>query len=156
MAAPLCAPAQLVVDWAAAADDEVGAATVDAVVDEELVLLDVVVALAVVEVLGAAVVEVELELDEELAPDVVLVLDEAELAVVGATEVVVSGTEDDEVGAVVSVVDEVSWLGSVTAADLGDSDWALALESLSASMPPMPAGASPSREPSPSAPRLSP
>lgn len=142
------------VDWAAAADDEVGA-TVAAVVDEELVLLDVVVALAVVDVL-AAVVDVELELDEELAPEVVLVLDEAELPVVGATEVVVSGTEDDEVGAVVSVVDEASWIGSVTAADFGDSDWALALESLSASMPPIPGGASPSREPSASAPRLSP
>ena len=143
------------VDWAAEADDEVGA-TVAAVVDEELVLLDVVLALAVV-VLLAAVVGVELELDEEeLAPVVVLVLDAAELPVVGATVVVVSGTADDEVGAVVSVVDEASWLGSVTAADLGDSDWALALESPSGVIPPIPAGASPSRELSDSAPRLSP
>lgn len=101
------------VDWAAA-EEEVGAA-VAAVVDEEPELLDVVLTLAVVVVLAlavvlvvlAAVVEVELELDEELAPEVVLVLDEAEPDVVGASEVVVSGTDDE--GAVeVSVVDDSS------------------------------------------------
>ncbi|MEZ5409975.1 MAG: hypothetical protein R2761_18240 [Acidimicrobiales bacterium] len=134
-----------------AADDEVGA-TVAAVVDE-LVLLEVVealvvvVALAVVVVL-AAVVEVELELDddEELAPAVLLVLEAAELPVVGATVVVVSATVDGEVATVVSVVGDSARVGSVTAADFGDSDCALALESLSAVIPPIPDGLSPSRE----------
>lgn len=128
-----------------AAEEEVGAAGVDVV--DELVLLDVVAAL-VVEVVGAAEVEVELELElEELAPEVVLVLDEFELPVVGAIEVVVSATVDDG-AAVVSVVGDSAWVGSVTAADLGDSDWALAFESSSAVIPPMPVGLSPSRWPS--------
>lgn len=147
-------PAQLVVDWAAEAGEEVGATVAAVVLDELVLLLDVVVALAVVVVL-AAVVEVELELDEELAPDVVLVLDGAELAVVVASEVVVSGTDDEE-AAVVSVVGDESRVGSVTAADLGDSDWALAFESLSTSMPPIPVGLPPRLWPSMSLPTASP
>ena len=134
-----------------AADDVVGAA-VDAVVDDELVLLEEVLAL-VVDVVDAAVVDVEVELEEdELAPDVVLVLDPPGLAVVVAIEVVVSGTEDDETAAVVSVVTASASVGSVTAADLGDNAWALAFESSSDSMPPMPAGLSPRRWPFMSAP----
>jgi len=118
----------------------VGATGVD-VVDDEVVLLDVVVALVVEVVVGAAVVEVDVELEEELAPEVVLVLEEAELPVVEAIEVVVSATVDDDGAAVVSVVDDSAWDGSVTAADFGDSDCALALESPSAAViPPRPVG----------------
>lgn len=103
------------------------------VVDDELVVLDV-----VVDVVVLAVVEVELD---ELAPEVVLVLEAAELTVVGAIDVVVSGTVDDEGATVVAVVDESAGAGSVTAADFGDSDWALALDSPSAGViPPIPAG----------------
>lgn len=146
-------PTQLVVDWATEAEDEVGATVAAVVLDELVLLLDVVVALAVVVVL-AAVVEVELELDEELAPDVVLVLDGAELAVVVASEVVVSGTDDEE--AVVSVVGDAFRVGSVTAADLGDNDWALAFESLSTSIPPIPVGVPPRLWPFMSLPTASP
>lgn len=140
------------VDWAA--EDDVGAAVAD-VVDDELVVLDeVVVGLAVDVVVLPAVVGVELVLEEELAPAVVLVLDEAELAVVVAIVLVVSGTVDDEAATVVSVLGGTESVGSVTAADLGDSDWALAFDSLSASIPPRPEGRSPKRCPSTVAPTL--
>ncbi len=141
------------VDWAA--EDDVGAAVAD-VEDDELVVLDeVVVDLVVDVVVLPAVVGVELELEEELAPEVVLVLDPAEPAVVVAIEAVVSGTVDDGAATVVSVLGGTESVGSVTAADLGDSDWALAFDSLSASIPPRPVGGSPILWPFTSAPRLS-